>query len=431
MNLLMARSRKKKMNQTYRTLAVLTLAAMVASGCSMGGPKNVQADIQIRPVKTEAVAKQNIGSPTEQVGEVTAVNVIDVVPKVNGEVVDVLKNRGDFVEKGEVLFRVDSKDAESARQKNELSLKSSQDSYQKAKDDQVNNRKDLADAVEKAKIALTNAQNDYNKTRNDFDAGTSNQHQVDLAKQQVDTAQMALESAQNKLAVNDSNNSIIAAENQMKSASLALEDSIRALDNYSVKAPASGILTDFTLVPGQTVSASKVGQVQQIDPVKIKTELSEANYQLVKNKQELVFYNPDTPDKKGTGKISYMAPIMSAQTKTYTVELDVPNPEHTIEPGSRVMIQLTTENEQSVVAIPTLSIIREDSSTYVFVQQGDQYQKRAVKLGRINGQYQEVLDGLKEGDQLVVTGQNQLKDGQKVDNGQAAAPTKTTNTQTK
>lgn len=419
------------MNQTYRMLAVLTVAAMVASGCSVGGPKAAQADLTVRPVKTEAVAKQNIGSPTEQVGEVVAVNVFDVIPKVSGEVVEVLKNRGDFVQKDEVLFRVDSKDAVSAREKNELSLKNAQDSLKKAKDDQANNRKDLVDNIEKAQIALTNAQNDYNKTRNEFDAGTSNQHAVDLAKQQVDTAQMNLQSAQNKLEANDSNNAITASENQARSAALALEDSNRTLDNYSVKAPASGVLTDFTLVPGQSVTPSKVGQVQQIDPVKLKMELSETNYQLVKNKKELTYYNPDTPDKKGTAKISYMAPIMSAQTKSYTVELEVPNADHSIQPGSRVMIMLTTETEQSVLAIPTLSIIREESSTYVFVQQGDQYQKRKVKLGRINGQYQEVLDGLKEGDQLVVTGQNRLKDGQKVESGQAAEPTKNEQKSTK
>lgn len=419
------------MNQTYRMLAVLTVAAMVASGCSVGGPKAAQADLTVRPVKTEAVAKQNIGSPTEQVGEVVAVNVFDVIPKVSGEVVEVLKNRGDFVQKDEVLFRVDSKDAVSAREKNELSLKNAQDSLKKAKDDQANNRKDLVDNIEKAQIALTNAQNDYNKTRNEFDAGTSNQHAVDLAKQQVDTAQMNLQSAQNKLEANDSNNTITASENQARSAALALEDSNRTLDNYSVKAPASGVLTDFTLVPGQSVTPSKVGQVQQIDPVKLKMELSETNYQLVKNKKELTYYNPDTPDKKGTAKISYMAPIMSAQTKSYTVELEVPNADHSIQPGSRVMIMLTTETEQSVLAIPTLSIIREESSTYVFVQQGDQYQKRKVKLGRINGQYQEVLDGLKEGDQLVVTGQNRLKDGQKVESGQAAEPTKNEQKSTK
>jgi multidrug efflux pump subunit AcrA (membrane-fusion protein) len=56
----------------------------------------------------------------------------------------------------------------------------------------------------------------------------------------------------------------------------------------------------------------------------------------------------------------------------------------------------------------------------VFVQQGDHYEKRKVQLGRINGEYQEVTSGLKEGEQLVVSGQSTLKDGQKVDAAPAA-----------
>ena len=109
------------------------------------------------------------------------------------------------------------------------------------------------------------------------------------------------------------------------------------MENYQVKAPGSGVLTDFNVVVGQTAAAAagKVGQVQQIDPIKIKTELAETNYLLVKEKQELVYYSPNTPDKKGTAKISYLAPIMSAASKTYTLELEVPNPDHLIQPGGR------------------------------------------------------------------------------------------------
>ncbi|MCS7461716.1 efflux RND transporter periplasmic adaptor subunit [Paenibacillus doosanensis] len=406
-----------------RILAVLTLAAVMAAGCSApGGPKGAaQAQLQVRAVKTEPVAKQRISDPAEQVADISAGTAIDIATKANGEVIEVLKKRGDYVEKGEVLFRVDSKDAESAKRKNELAVRSSQESLQKAKDDQINNRKDLADAVQKAETALKNAQQDYNKMRNDYDNGLASDHQLEQAQQQVDNARMSLESAQNKLAANDNNNTIASAETQAETNQLALEDSIRALDNYNVKAPASGVLTDFTPEVGQTVNtASKLGQVLQIDPVKITTELSETNMKLVKNKKELVYYSPDNPDKKGTAQISYLAPVMSAQTKTYTLELEVANPDHTITPGTRVMVQLTTEEEEKVVVVPTLSIIREESDAFVFVQQGDTYQKRKIKLGRINGSYQEVLDGVKEGEQLVVTGQHQLKDGQKVEAASAA-----------
>ncbi|TBL77873.1 efflux RND transporter periplasmic adaptor subunit [Paenibacillus thalictri] len=417
--------RTKRRWRPVKTLVLLAAVVALAAGCSpSGGPGGMaQAELKARAVKTEPVARQRIGDPTEQVADISAGTALDIVSKAGGEIVEVFKKRGDYVEKGDVLFRLDSRDAESARQKNELSLRSSREALQKAKDDQANNRKDLADAVTKAEVALKNAQQDYNKLRNDYDAGQANDHQLDQAQQQVDTAQMNVESAKNKLAANDNNNTIATNETQVGSAELALSDSVRTLDNYSVKAPAGGILTDFTPEAGQTIATgAKLGQVLQIDPIKIKTELSESNYRLVQGKTELVYYNPDTPDVKKTAKINYLATVMSAQTKTYSLELEVANPEHQIRPGTRVMVQLTTETEQQVVAIPTLSVIREEADTFVYVLQDGQYRKRKVKLGRINKSYQEVLDGLKEGDQLVVTGQHQLQDGQKAEAAVGAAP---------
>jgi hypothetical protein len=116
------------------------------------------------------------------------------------------------------------------------------------------------------------------------------------------------------------------------------------------------------------------------------------------------------------------------QQKTYTLELEVPNSDHLLQPGNRFMVQLTTETEEQVIAIPTLSIIREESDTIVYVQQGDQYQKRKVKLGRINGEYQEVIEGVKDGEKLVTAGQNTLKDGQKVDIANASVQPQPTTT---
>ncbi|MDQ0874164.1 multidrug efflux pump subunit AcrA (membrane-fusion protein) [Paenibacillus sp. V4I3] len=427
-------SRKRKFkSRSMGVIVLLTAAAVLASACSAPGAKGA-ATVQLAPraIKTDVIKKQKISNPIEQVADVAAGTTLDVVSKANGEVTEVLKKRGEYVEKGEVLFIVDNKDALSAKRKSELSVRSAQESLQQARDNKVNNRKDLLDNVTRSQTALKNAAQEYNKVRNEYDAGIAVQHQVDQSKQAMDSAQMNLDAAQSKLSAFDNSDSISAIQTQAESASLSLEDATRSLENYQVKAPGSGILTDFNVVVGQTVAAAagKVGQVQQIDPIKIKTELTETNFLLVKGKQELIYYNPDSPDKKGTAKMSYLAPIMSAATKTYTLELEVPNSDHLLQPGNRFMVQLTTETEEQVVAIPTLSIIREESDTFVFVQEGDQYQKRKVKLGRINGEYQEVIEGVKDGEKLVTAGQNTLKDGQKVDSASASVQPQPTTTPT-
>lgn len=411
------------------TAAVISLCVISFAGCGMPGkPPAAVSTIKASPVKTEPVAKHSIGSPVEQVADTVSGTTLDVIPKVSGEVKEVLKKKGDRVQKGDVLFVIDDTDARSAQNKAELSVRSAQHTLDAARQDKGNNRKDLADAVTKTDTAYRNAQQDFNKLHNDYDAGLVTQRQLDQAQDSVNNARMAAESAKNKLDAFDRADSITSAELQLENAQLTLSDATRALENYNVKAPGDGILTDFNVVAGQTVSAAagKVGQVQQVDPIKLKTELTESSYQLVQGKKELVYYDPTYPDKKAKAAVSYLAPIVSATSKTYTLEMLLPNPEGQLQPGKRYMVQLTSESEEQVLAIPSLSVIREDSDTYVFVEEGGLYHKRKVKLGRINAEFQEVLDGLKEGEKLVVTGQSQMKDGQKVENPAQAETAKPT-----
>ncbi|WP_243734993.1 efflux RND transporter periplasmic adaptor subunit [Paenibacillus turpanensis] len=387
------------------------------SGCSLSGSNTASVQLKPREIQTEPVQRHTISAPIEQVAEVVAGTKLDIAVKVNGEVQQVLKQKGEFVKKDEVLFIIDSTDAESALRKSELALRNAQQTLQQTRDNAVSSRLNLENSVKRAETAYNNALEAYNKIRNEFDSGLATQHQVDQQKQALDDAIMSLDSAKQQWSAFEKTDSVAAAQIQVESATLSLEDAKRNLNYFHVKAPGDGILTDYEIVPGQNVSASagSVGKVQLIDPIKIKTALSESQYKLVQSKQELVYYDPDLPERKETAKVSYLAPIMSANSKTYTLELEVSNTDLRIQPGKRYMVQLTTENEENVVAIPILSIIREESDTFVFVQEGSQYRKRFIALGRQNGEYQEVIEGLQEGENLVVVGQNSLKDGQPVE----------------
>ncbi|MCZ8513291.1 efflux RND transporter periplasmic adaptor subunit [Paenibacillus filicis] len=412
-----AKSRNRK--HCLRALAIVAVAAAIAAGCSAPGGKGqatVNMNLDNKPVKTETIAKHKISDPREQIADVAAISAMDIMPKASGQVTQVMKKRGDTVQAGEVLFQIDSRDAESAARKSQIALGSAQDSLAKSREDMANSRKDLQSAVTRAQEQLDNAQKDYSKARNDYDDGKVTQRQVEQAQTALNNAQMDLQSQQNKLAALDSTNQLAAQVSQVESSQVGLSDAQRALENYDVKAPVSGVLTDFSVEVGSSVSPSvKAGQVQQIDPIKIKAELTEASYQLVKNKQQLTYYTPDNPASKGTAQIKFLASVMSASTKTYPLELEVANADQKLKPGTRVLLQLTTESEEQVVAVPTLSIVREGADSYVFVLQGDTVQKRKITLGRLSDTYQEVLSGVKEGEQLVTSGQHQLKDGQKVE----------------
>ncbi len=412
----MKRTKTKKLKAGYPVAGAMVLAAALLAGCSAEPAQQpaAAAESQVKSVKVAPVAKKSIGEPLEQVADISASVQMNIVTKVNGDVLEILKKRGDRVEKGDVLFRIDPTDLEIQKEKAQLSIASTQEQMSKARLDLADGKQELKDGITKMESALKDAEKGYNKLRNDYDLGLVPKIQLEQAETQLNGLRLDLEGMNRKLQNLENSNSLSQLEYGLKTADVSLRELDRGLSNTEVKATVSGVLTDLPVEIGMTLSPGiPAATVQQLDPVKIKAELTEEAAALVRGKQELSFYVPGTVDK-AKATVSYLADVIGAQTKSYSLELTVPNPDFKLKPGSKAQILLTEEQDQVVVTVPTLSVVREGGDTYVFVINGNAAEKRKVELGRLHETYQEVLSGVKEGDQLVISGQNQLKDKEAV-----------------
>lgn len=412
----MKRIKTKKLKAGYPVAGAMVLAAALLAGCSAEPAQQpaAAAESQVKSVKVAPVEKKSIGEPLEQVADISASVQMNIVTKVNGDVLEILKKRGDRVEKGDVLFRIDPTDLEIQKEKAQLSIASTQEQMNKARLDVADGKQELKDGITKMESALKDAEKGYNKLRNDYDLGLVPKIQLEQAETQLNSLRLDLEGMNRKLQNLENTNSLAQLEYGLKTADVSLRELDRGLSNTDVKATVGGVLTDLPVEVGMTVSPGiPAATVQQLDPVKIKAELTEEAAALVRGKQELNFYVPGTVDKT-KAQVSYLADVVSAQTKSYSLELTVPNPDFKLKPGAKAQILLTEEQDQVVVTVPTLSVVREGGDTYVFVINGNTAEKRKVQLGRLHETYQEVLSGVKEGDQLVISGQNQLKDKEAV-----------------
>jgi HlyD family secretion protein len=106
--------------------------------------------------------------------------------------------------------------------------------------------------------------------------------------------------------------------------------------------------------------------------------------------------------------------LIDPVTKAYELNVEFSNADMSLLPGTIVRVQLTDEQEQVVIAIPTRAIYQENGETFVFLVSGDLVEKRTIELGRLNEPLQEVLSGVKEKELLVISGNNQLKNNEKV-----------------
>jgi len=411
------RHKSKSFRRGATLAAAVILTVAVAAGCTAGGeaPKPAAAQEQtIKTVKVQKITKQSIGDPLEQVADVVAATQLDVVAKAGGEIKEILKKRGDQVTAGEVLLRLDTVDARLQKEKVALQLYSSQDALNKAKQDLANSKTEMANSVKKMEQVLLDVTKAYNKAKNDYDQGLISKPQLDQAETAWKNQTMDLDLLKQKQKTLETTDNLSALETQVQSASLSMKELDRSLENLEVKAPVSGVLTELPLVVGQTIQPGmKVGHLQQMDPILIKANLTENSANLVRGKTELVYYTAGSTEKS-KAPIKYLSGSMDAQSKSYELELEVANTDGKLKPGTKVQIQLTSEQEQIVVTVPTLTVVREGGDSFVFVLVGDTVEKRKIQLGRLNEMNQEVISGVKEGEQLVISGQNQLKDKEKV-----------------
>ncbi|OBZ09904.1 efflux RND transporter periplasmic adaptor subunit [Bacillus sp. FJAT-26390] len=392
----------KRKQRAGSVAAVLIAAIVLLAGCSEAAPVTEESEsTPVIPIKTEAAAKVSMGEPREQVAEVSAAVKLDIPALAGGKVVQILKKNGDAVKAGDVIVQLESRSAELQKKQAAAGLASAQKALQKARDDQAASRAALVNSVASLEDAFIQA---------------SSQDDQQL----IDAARRNLESAKQQLASHDSANSLVVYEGQVDSSAVQLEQADLALEGYRVIAPAAGTLTDLAITEGMAINVgATIAVVQNVKQLTIKTELSEPAAALARGKKELLYYNADNPSDKRKATLVYLSDVPNAASRMYALELLANNSDGAIKPGERVQVQLTTTEEELVVAVPSLSVVREGSDTFIYISNAGVAEKRAVKLGRVNGIYQEVLEGLKEGESVVVSGQHTLKDGQNIQSSAA------------
>lgn len=189
------------------------------------------------------------------------------------------------------------------------------------------------------------------------------------------------------------------------------------IENTTLLSPIDGIITARNYDAGDMYSMSApIFTVEQIKPVKLLVGISESDYSRVKRGDRVTVKADAFPDLTFDGKIERIYPTIDPATRTFTVEVLVANNYSTLRPGmfSRVTVNFGTNKN---VVIPDVAVVKQQGSgeKFVYVLNEDStVTYRKIVLGRRMGTEYEVIEGLKDGDKIVIGGQIRLKDGVKV-----------------
>jgi RND family efflux transporter MFP subunit len=189
------------------------------------------------------------------------------------------------------------------------------------------------------------------------------------------------------------------------------EDQIRALAKsgeakrtMTFLSPVNGIVTEKKALQGMRFMPGELlYQVTDLSTVWVLADVFEQDIGLVKQGAKAKVKINAYPDKLFEGTVTYIYPTLKAETRTAQVRVELANPGQLLKPGMFANVELAVAARASVVTVPVSGVIDSGTRRIVLVQVGEgRFEPREVRLGARSDDYVEVLEGVRDGEDVVV-----------------------------
>jgi len=384
-----------------------TLVALLASGqlaCS-GSGHEVKADTQqMVSVGVTSVARKTLKRQITLSSELVPFQEIAVYAKESGFVKKLNVDYGSRVKAGEVMATLEIPELEAQLQQDDAEITNA------------------SNEVNRAEHELKRYQAQYKALHLEFTRlnGVFESQPGIVAQQEVDDAQGKDLAAASQVDAGEA--ALQAARSNMAVAKARLVHDQTLYDYSKITAPFAGVVTERYANLGALVQAGTASSTQAMPIVKLSEDdlfrlvipVPESYVRYIRVGDPVDVRVPSL-NKTFPGKVARFSVDVKESTRTMHTEVDVPNPERVLVPGIYAEADLTLEQTDNVRTVPLQAVNHEGDKTTVFVVQSDgRVEDQPVTLGLQTANDAEVVSGLSDGEQVIVSDRSGLKPGEKV-----------------
>jgi len=390
--------------------------------------------ITAAPIKVETGATSSGSTVLSASGYVVAHHKIAVGAKVMGRVAWIGVEKGDRVQQGQVLVRLEDQEfrAQVAQASANLAAAQARLDQLRAGSRPQEKLKDKA-AVLQADANLKNAEAEYDRAAKLFPAGIISKADLDRAVAQRDAARAALEAARQSSAMTDigpRSEEISAAAAQVKQMQAALDYANTQLAATEIKAPVSGTVLERIVERGEMVSPSSFGDagartsvvsLADLNDLQIELDISQQDFARLKMDQRAEIVPEAFANLKYSGFIAEIAPEANRAKATVQVKVKVENPDEQLRPEMNARVNFLSDapavessKPAARVMVPKAAVVHRDGSDFVFLVKGSRVEQRVIRVGEATGEFYNVMEGLSGGESAAITGTDKLRDGDRV-----------------
>ena len=417
-----------------RLKTVLLFSCVLILTASCGSEKsggNAEKESEKIIFNTARAVVRDIPGSFQANGSFVAEEISDITPAVSGRVEATPVDVGNFVTKGQIICRLETRDAELRLDQARASLEQAKFMLNQAESrvglrpgsefnpenvPEVSASKAAYDATTaSARLAAADAKRYDNLIR----SGDVSQSAFERVRTQNETAEAAADSARKQYeaqlnaakqsfgAVEAARASLAAAESQLAMAQKNLDDTI-------VRAPYDGYITERPAAVGQWRGATdKVATIVRISTVKLQLQIPEQQAGMTKNGLEVAARVVAWPDRDFTGKLIAVVPAVNVSSRAFMAEARFDNPDAALRPGMYATARVILDELIKAVFIPSDAVFYDNTTdaNHVYTAVDGIARLKVVQTGDSQGNEIRILSGLTGEETVILNNQADLYDG--------------------
>lgn len=386
-------------NRHYLLIMALMISASLLFQQTAGSQQRPGGrEKPLTPVKTVKVQKRTLQNKLALTGTAAAMERFTIATQTSGRLMSLPLQVGQYVKKGQLIAQMEEQDFQQDLRQIQADLAVTQ-----AQKQEIQANLKLAEEEYARDAAL------YSKKL--------------VSQTELGASRTALDTQRARLRV---------LEAQERQQNVSIQGGKLRLSDTRIYAqwPGTGsrVVSQRLVDAGATVSANApLVELVSLDPIVVKTPVSEKDLALVKVGQSVQMRSDTYPEQVFRGTIARMAPVLDPETRNAEVEIQLANPRHQLKPGMFLQGELILATHPQAQSVPLEALVeRQDLPPGVFVVQPDQSVKFVeVKTGFSEDPYLEILSPVIQGE-VVTLGNHLLNDGAKVKVDGAPAQAKKT-----
>lgn len=375
-----------------------------------------QAEI---PVQILPVVQKPLTYSLRATGDISPMMQVDLFPKVSGYLERIDVHIGDIVKQGQVIAQIDPTDF--VQKVREIEAKVAQAKAQLTELETGTRTEELRQAEE----AVKQAQSRFENAKLQRERIEALYKREVISKKERDTADMEFTVAEAQLASSQQQLNLLrqgarqevrdATQAKLREMEAILEQERTRLQNAKIVAPFRGEITRKYVDAGALVSPSTpLVNLVHTETLKIVANVLEKDIPLLKPGMKAKVRVESYPDRIFEGRVERINAALDLSTRTLQAEVYIPNPNRALKPGMFSNLEVVLVEKPQALVIPREAVVESGEETAVFVVKGKQAIRQLVTLGYEEDRMVEILKGLSEGDQIIIKGQQLIKDGSAV-----------------